>query len=85
MYYLGVDLGSLSCDAVLLDNGGGVLASSVVPTGARNREAIARATDEELRVAGIIRLHGNDSCRSGADGELRFHLAHKNKLFSLKH
>jgi predicted CoA-substrate-specific enzyme activase len=53
MYYLGVDLGSLSCDAVLLDNNGGVLASSVVPTGARNREAIARATDEVLRRAGI--------------------------------
>jgi len=53
MYFLGVDLGSLSCDAVLLDNNGGVLASSVVPTGARNREAIARATDEVLKVAGI--------------------------------
>ena len=53
MYYLGVDLGSLSCDAVLLDNNGGVLASSVVPTGARNREAIARATDEVLKLAGI--------------------------------
>jgi len=53
MYFLGVDLGSLSCDAVLLNNSGGVLASSVVPTGARNREAIARATDEVLKVAGI--------------------------------
>lgn len=53
MYFLGVDLGSLSCDAVLLDNNGGVLASSVVPTGARNREAIARATDEVLKIAGI--------------------------------
>jgi predicted CoA-substrate-specific enzyme activase len=53
MYFLGVDLGSLSCDAVLLDNNGGVLASSVVPTGARNREAIARATDEVLKVARI--------------------------------
>jgi len=53
MYFLGVDLGSLSCDAVLLDNNGGVLASSVVPTGARNREAIARATDEVTKAAGI--------------------------------
>jgi len=53
MYYLGVDLGSLSCDAVLLGGNGGVMASSVVPTGARNQEAIARAVDEVLKVAGI--------------------------------
>jgi (R)-2-hydroxyacyl-CoA dehydratese activating ATPase len=53
MYYLGVDLGSLSCDAVLLDHEGTMLAASVVPTGARNREAIARATEEVLRTAGL--------------------------------
>ena len=51
MYYLGVDLGSLTCDAVLLDGDGTVLASSVVPTGARNREAIARATRDVPDVA----------------------------------
>ena len=27
MYYLGVDLGSLSCDAVLIDDGGNILGS----------------------------------------------------------
>jgi predicted CoA-substrate-specific enzyme activase len=53
MYYLGVDLGSLSCDAVLVDSEGAVLSASVVPTGARNREAIARATDDVLTRAGI--------------------------------
>jgi predicted CoA-substrate-specific enzyme activase len=53
MCYLGVDLGSLSCDAVLLDRDGMVLATSVVPTGARNREAIARATQEVLKTARI--------------------------------
>lgn len=53
MYYLGVDLGSLSCDAVLVDGEGTVLAASVVPTGARNREAIARATEEVLKQAGV--------------------------------
>ena len=53
MYYLGVDLGSLSCDAVLLDHSGTVLATSVIPTGARNRNAIARATQEVLEVAHI--------------------------------
>jgi len=55
MLYLGVDLGSLSCDAVLLGDNGEVVASSVVPTGARNQEAIARAVDEVLKVAEITR------------------------------
>jgi predicted CoA-substrate-specific enzyme activase len=53
LYYLGVDLGSLSCDAVLLDHEGQIMAASVVPTGARNREAIARATQEVLDMAQI--------------------------------
>ncbi|MDD5207625.1 MAG: acyl-CoA dehydratase activase [Desulfobacterales bacterium] len=53
MYFLGVDLGSLSCDAVLLDHKGTVLAASVVPTGARNREAIERVIREVLDAARI--------------------------------
>jgi activator of 2-hydroxyglutaryl-CoA dehydratase len=44
MHYLGIDIGSLFCDAVLIDGGSDIVASTVVPTGARNREAIARAT-----------------------------------------
>ena len=55
MYYLGIDIGSLSCDAVLIDGGSAIAASTVVPTGSRNREAIARVTDEVLRIAGISR------------------------------
>ena len=54
MYYLGIDIGSLSCDAVVIDESEKVLASSVIPTGARNREAIVRASDEVLRSAGIL-------------------------------
>lgn len=57
MFFLGVDLGSLSCDAVLLDHDGTILGASVVPTGARNREAIARATQEVLDIA---RIHEDD-------------------------
>ncbi len=52
-YFLGIDIGSLSCDAVLIDGSGKVAASAVVPTGAKNREAIARVTDEVLLKAGI--------------------------------
>ena len=53
MYYLGLDIGSLSCDAVLIDGGANVLAASVVPTGARNLEAIDRARKEVLSTAGV--------------------------------
>ncbi len=51
--YLGVDVGSLTCDALLIDQEGEILAWSVVPTGARNMEAIARAREEALRAAGV--------------------------------
>ena len=53
MYFLGVDIGSLSCDSVLIDENQNILASGVVPTGAKNREAIARVTAEVLDAAGI--------------------------------
>ena len=48
MYYLGIDVGSLSCDAALVDDSGAVVASSVFPTGSRNQEAIRRAREEVL-------------------------------------
>ncbi len=51
--YLGVDVGSLSCDAVLIDAAGERLAWRVVPTGARNLDAIARARSEVIQAAGI--------------------------------
>ncbi len=53
MYYLGIDIGSLSCDTVILDDGGDVVASAVVPTGARNRRAIERSRKEALARAGL--------------------------------
>ena len=53
MYYLGIDIGSLSCDAVVIDDAERILASAVIPTGARNRESIARVKTEVLQVAGI--------------------------------
>ncbi|MHC4108864.1 MAG: acyl-CoA dehydratase activase, partial [Planctomycetota bacterium] len=52
-FYLGLDVGSLSCDAVLIADEEQIVAWSVVPTGARNREAIVRARDEVLRAAGV--------------------------------
>ncbi|MCP4138072.1 MAG: 2-hydroxyglutaryl-CoA dehydratase [bacterium] len=67
--YLGIDIGSLSCDAVLIDESEQVLASTVVPTGARNSESIARASEEVLRIAGISKetVKGTVSTGYGRD------------------
>ncbi len=42
MYFLGIDIGSLSCDAVLIDENKNIISSAVIPTGVKNIEAIAR-------------------------------------------
>ena len=67
MYYLGLDVGSLSCDAVLIDSKGEVLASAVVPTGADNLRSIAEARDRVLETAGITpeRIRGTVSTGYG--------------------
>ncbi len=51
--YLGIDIGSLSCDGVLIDGHGKILATTVAPTGARNLEAIERVRREILQTAGV--------------------------------
>ncbi len=51
--FLGIDIGSLSCDGVLIDGQGRLLADTVVPTGARNLEAIERVRREILHAAGL--------------------------------
>ena len=53
MYFLGIDIGSLSCDAVLIDVHQKILAASVVPTGPRNQEAIKKVKEEVISAAGI--------------------------------
>ena len=49
-FFMGVDIGSLTCDVVIVDGAGEIASWVVVPTGARNIEAIARA--EQLLVIG---------------------------------
>ncbi len=51
MFYLGLDVGSLTCDAVLIDDLERIVSFRVVPTGARNIQAIERARDEALEAA----------------------------------
>ena len=53
MYYLGIDIGSMSCDSVLIDSNEKIISTTVVPTGAKNKEAIERSKNEVLTKAGI--------------------------------
>jgi len=57
MYYLGIDIGSLSCDAVVVDDDGRVISWSVVPTGAHNTLAIDKARAGALADAGLESSH----------------------------
>ncbi len=53
MFYLGIDIGSLSCDAVLIAESGAIEAWTVVLTGARNKEAISKARLSVMEKNGI--------------------------------
>ncbi len=52
-YVLGVDSGSTSTDAVVVDGGGNVVASVIVPTGAKASAGAERAISEVLEKAGL--------------------------------
>ena len=54
MYYLGIDIGSLSCDAVIIDENKNIKACAVIPTGAKNLEAIERVKKEVFEITGIL-------------------------------
>jgi predicted CoA-substrate-specific enzyme activase len=52
MLFLGIDIGSLSCDAALVGEDARLAGWAVVPTGASTSVAVARAREEALRRAG---------------------------------
>ncbi len=54
MIFLGIDIGSLSCDAVLLDEKRNILSSSIIKTGVRNIESIAKVKNNVLEAAGVM-------------------------------
>ncbi len=54
MIFLGIDIGSLSCDAVLIDEEKKILSSSVIPTGVNNIESIAQSKKNVIDAAGIM-------------------------------
>ena len=53
VYVLGVDSGSTSTDAVIVDGSGAIVASAIVPTGAKASTGAQRAIDEVLGQAGL--------------------------------
>ena len=53
VYVLGVDSGSTSTDAVIVDGSGTIVASAIVPTGAKASAGAQRAIDEVLGQAGL--------------------------------
>lgn len=52
-YVMGVDSGSTSTDVVIMDADKHIVATAIVPTGARAADAAARAMDEALSKAGL--------------------------------
>lgn len=52
-YYAGIDVGSLSTDAVIVDRAGRMIASAIVPTGAHSTRAADLALAEALDRAGL--------------------------------
>jgi predicted CoA-substrate-specific enzyme activase len=54
-YFAGIDIGSLTCDAVVIDETGKIAAYEVAPTGARSRAAAEKALAAALERAGIAR------------------------------
>jgi predicted CoA-substrate-specific enzyme activase len=54
-YFAGIDVGSLSTDAVILDGTGEILGYSIIPTGASSTEAAEAAFENAVDVAGVRR------------------------------
>lgn len=53
MGYMGIDIGSSTCCAVIVDGKGETLATAMVPTGARNMKAIGIVTGQVLEQTGL--------------------------------
>ncbi|MBI5117691.1 2-hydroxyglutaryl-CoA dehydratase, partial [Candidatus Poribacteria bacterium] len=56
-YFAGIDIGSLTCDAVIIDESARIISSAIVLTGARSRNAIETAYQTALDAADLNRDH----------------------------
>lgn len=54
-YFAGIDIGSLTCDAVIIDEESKIVSSAIVLTGARSRSAIETAYSKAIEKAGLGR------------------------------
>ncbi|MFH1350150.1 MAG: acyl-CoA dehydratase activase [Pseudomonadota bacterium] len=54
-YFAGIDVGSLSTEAVIIDNLGGLVAYSIIQTGANSTEAAEKSLKESIEKAKISR------------------------------
>jgi len=52
-YFAGIDIGSLTCDAVIIDEEAHIVSSAIVLTGARSRNAIESAYSEAVEAGGL--------------------------------
>ncbi len=52
-YFAGIDIGSLTCDAVIIDESAEIVSWAVVPTGAHARNSIEKAYGSALGGAGL--------------------------------
>jgi predicted CoA-substrate-specific enzyme activase len=52
-YFAGIDIGSLTCDAVVINDNAEILSSAIVLTGARSRNAIESAYNRAVEQAGL--------------------------------
>jgi (R)-2-hydroxyacyl-CoA dehydratese activating ATPase len=66
MYFLGIDSGSLSTDAVIMSESK-VVSYSIVPTGASNRKAAERSKAEALEKAGLEKIEFTVATGYGRD------------------
>ena len=64
-YYAGIDVGSLSADAVIIDENGNMAGYAVVPTGHDSRASGSRAYTLALEKAGIAENDVAGSCSTG--------------------
>ena len=55
MYVMGIDSGSTSTNAVIMNADKKIIASTVVRTGAKSADSAARALEEVLKAAGLIK------------------------------
>jgi len=54
MYFAGIDVGSLTADAVLIDEAANIISYTILPTGRDSREAGTRAYRAALERAGVL-------------------------------